>query len=268
MQNQKPLLQVERLTVSSARSSQSHAIVDDVSFTLQTGTALALVGKSGSGKTTLSRALTKLFLPTDNLKISGSVSFDNIDLLSCDAETLQRLRRHAIRYVFQNPQQALNPVARVRTQLQGSRVTKRYDEAVLTEAVTAVGLPLNSLDLFPFQLSIGMAQRVAIAMAVLPKPALLIADEPTSALDPSHRYQILDILKSLQRQNAMSMIIITHDLDIARRYADHIAIMLEGKLVEHKSCAEFFEAPQHDYSKQLLHALLESQSSLSEVRTT
>ncbi len=259
MNNDKVVLQVHNLAVCMEGQGKPQILVEDVSFSVQKGSVFAVVGKSGSGKTTLIRALTRLFTTSNRFTVSGDILFDNCNLRSCDTLSLQTLRRHAIRYIFQDPQQALNPVARVREQLLASIQSDQTNDKTLIEALHSVGLSPTILDLYPFQLSVGMAQRVAVAMAVLPKPTLLIADEPTSALDSTHRYQILDIMKSLQEHNHMAIILVTHDLEIAKRYADHVAVMLEGRMVENSSCNLFFTSPQHEYSKQLTNAMVARQ---------
>jgi ABC-type dipeptide/oligopeptide/nickel transport system ATPase component len=251
-----PILTVENLGVTSADLPGGHSLVDDVSFSVNAGTTLAIIGESGSGKTTLCRALTRLFPQSSNLKIVGRVMFSSMDLLSCDLATLQILRRSKIRYVFQEPQQALNPVLTIQNQIQFSssaEITANDIENILKE----VGLDSAGevMALYPHQLSIGMAQRVMMAMAIRAKPSLLIADEPTSAVDASLRYRLLDQLKSTQLKHQMALILVTHDLETARAYADTIAVMRDGKFVEQATTRDFFLQPQHPYSQLLIDAM-------------
>jgi microcin C transport system ATP-binding protein len=252
------LLEVSGLSVTVGHSSVPQPLVDNVSLSLRSGALLAIVGRSGSGKSTLCRSLTKLQSHPSTLRITGKVCFNGIDILESEVELLRTIRRQSVRYIFQDPLQALNPLASVRSQLRLS--SSDIGEEFLNEALNSVGLSPDVWNLYPHQLSIGMAQRVAIAMAVLPKTKLLIADEPTSALDSTNRFQILDLLKSIQQKHSMAMILVTHDLEIARRYADQIAVMLEGRIVEQGPCAEFFATPRHEYSKQLIDSMLVSRA--------
>ncbi len=249
-------LEVERLSVLSLNKPEPEVIVGETSFVLEKGKTLALVGESGSGKTTLCRALTRLFPPSMKHTLHGTVRFNDVDLLTCTDENLRDIRRREIRYVFQEPQQALNPALSIRTQMALASDSDSNSEDAVHEALHSVGLesPHEVMRLYPHQLSIGMAQRVMIAMAVLPHPSLLIADEPTSALDASLRFQLLDLLKSLQLQNGMAMILVTHDLAIARKYADDIAVMRDGVVLELSSSTAFFQEPSHPYSQLLLRA--------------
>ena len=198
--------------------------------------------------------MTKL-LPAE-FTITGNVTFDSQDLLSCDPRTLQNVRRRLIRYVFQEPQQALNPSLTIRSQLSLASVVASMPEPELLQVLQSVGLthPEEVLKSYPHQLSIGMAQRVMIAMAILPHPSLLIADEPTSALDVSQRYRLLDLLKSLQQQYSMTMILVTHDLELAGMYADYTAVLKKGRIIEHKPTGQLFQNPEHEYSRLLVRA--------------
>lgn len=249
------LLQVRNLTVTINSGVIPHRIVNDVSFSLEKGNVLAVVGESGSGKTTLCRALTRLFPMSIGAEITGTLHFEDMNLLKCDESELRRIRQQTIRYIFPEPQQALNPVATIRKQM--NLAAHSMTENQLTESLHTVGIrtPHEILNYYPHQLSIGMSQRVMIAMALLTKPTLLIADEPTSAVDASLRYQLLNLLRSLQQQHHMAMIIITHDLDVARKYADHVAVLLDGRIVEIADSGQFFTGPQHPYSQSLLKAI-------------
>ncbi len=251
------MLKVQDLEVTLHAGKVCRAIIRDVGFSLTGGQVLAVVGESGSGKTTLCRALTKLFPASSNVNVSGVVEFKATSLLAKSELQLQEIRRQKIRYVFQEPQQALNPVATICNQMILAASNTKPDEHILIEALQSVGL-MNAheiLGFYPHQLSIGMAQRVMIAIALLPKPELLIADEPTSAVDASLRFQLLNLLRSLQQQFQMAMLLVTHDLNVARKYADHVAVMFEGKIVESATCSDFFRGPQHPYSQSLLNAI-------------
>ncbi|MEO8167653.1 MAG: ABC transporter ATP-binding protein [bacterium] len=230
-------------------------IVNDVSFSLEKGKVLAIVGESGSGKTTLCRALTKLFTQSTKAEISGTVNFRDTELMACTESELGTIRSTSIRYIFPEPQQALNPIARIRTQMNLAAPAIKMHQ--LREALLAVEIdnPDEVLNYYPHQLSIGMSQRVMIAMALLPNPSLLIADEPTSAVDASLKYKLLNLLRSLQRERQMTMIVITHDLEVAKKYADEVAVLLDGQLVEIADCSTFFRGPRHPYSQSLIEAL-------------
>ena len=248
-------MQVRNLTVRVNRGVTPQRIVNDVSFSVNKGSALAIVGGSGSGKTTLCRALCKLFPMSMNAEISGEVNFADTNLLLCNENQLRKIRNRSIRYIFSEPQQALNPVATIRMQMNHSLPARTEEQ--LQDSLRSVEIhnPDEILNYYPHQLSIGMSQRVMIAMALLPNPSLLIADEPTSAVDASLRYKLLNLLRTLQQQYQMTMIMITHDLDVARKYSDQVAVMLDGQIVEAADCATFFRGPKHPYSQSLLEAI-------------
>ncbi len=252
-----PLLNVSNLNVTYTDTAISRRIIEDVSFSVNTATVLAIVGESGSGKTTLCRALTRLFSQSSRLKVRGVVQFNSSDLLHCTDEMLRHIRQTQIRYIFQEPQQALNPVLTIRRQMEFASGKQSIAQDELIPILNSVGLgdAVGVSNSYPHQLSIGMAQRVMIAMTLMPKPSLLIADEPTSAVDASLRYRVLDLLKSFQQQDRMAMILVTHDLCVARRYADHVAVIQNGRIIEYATTNEFFEKPQHPYSQKLLDAI-------------
>lgn len=248
-------LQVEQLSVRVQRHGERKTLVDSATFALHAGKTLALVGESGCGKTTLTRALTRLFPPSLHFALDGTVRFKETELLSCDDATLREIRRTQIRYVFQEPQQALNPLLSIRKQMILASGSDSISDDAMHEALHSVGLHNSRqvMRLHPHQLSVGMAQRVMIAMAILPRPSLLIADEPTSAVDASLRIELLNLLTSVQSANGMAMILVTHDLAIAQEYADEIAVMNNGRIVEHSPVAEFIHQPSHEYSRLLLN---------------
>jgi oligopeptide/dipeptide ABC transporter ATP-binding protein len=249
-----PLLDVRHLTVWNARNDPGRLILEDVSFFLGQRESVVVLGESGSGKTTLARAITRLFPENSGIGVSGAVSFlgSPID----DDAALSTVRRSMIRYVFQHPSRALNPTSRIRTQLRNALDGRRPTDEELQEILSDVGLqqPAEILDSYPHQLSVGMAQRVAIAMAIAPKPSLLIADEPTSALDASLRIHLLNLLRSIQRTRGTSMLLVTHNLEVARECADRIIVLYAGRIVESTGAREFFESPLHPYSRMVLSA--------------
>ncbi len=249
------ILSVEHLTVTTPEMGVARTVVEDVSFSLRPGQVIALVGESGSGKTTICKALTRLNPPS--FTTNGIVRFDSKELLTCKHQILRDICRHRIRYIFQEPQQALNPALSIRTQLLLSSSRKTHATDDLHNVLAAVGLQQTQevLRSYPHKLSIGMAQRVMIAMAVLPQPSLLIADEPTSALDASQRYKLLDLIRSIQTQHKMAMILVTHDLELAQLYADDIAVLRNGQIIEYRTTDDFFSSPQHTYSNLLIEAM-------------
>jgi oligopeptide/dipeptide ABC transporter ATP-binding protein len=229
-------------------------LLHEISFSVRQKEVLVVLGESGSGKTLLSRSLTKLFPVASSLKLTGSVTFEDQQLLELGESELSFIRRHKIRYVFQEPMQSLNPLAKIGRQMRLASDGLPKDDKILHHTLQLVGLDKEVLGLYPHELSIGMAQRVCIAMAVLPSPALLIADEPTSAVDGSLRRKLLDLLISIQRSGTMSLILITHDLDVARCYGDRIMVMYGGRIIESATCNAFFERPLHPYSRLLVSA--------------
>jgi oligopeptide/dipeptide ABC transporter ATP-binding protein len=251
------LLDTQHLSVSVVSGQSSKELIHDVTFSVGRKEILVLLGESGSGKTILSRSLTRLFPATSSVRIEGSVIFENRPLLTLEPSELTIIRRKGIRYVFQEPMQSLNPVAKIQTQMgiAANRMIRNGDS--FREVLTSVGLDNTKeiLDSYPHQLSIGMAQRVCIAMAILPSPKLLIADEPTSAVDASLRFALLDLLLSIQQDHGMSLILITHDMDIARAYADRVVVMYAGRIIESAERKSFFERPLHPYSRLLLESL-------------
>jgi oligopeptide/dipeptide ABC transporter ATP-binding protein len=248
------LLKAANLSVSAPSRAGRRLLIREVSFSTREKEVLVILGESGSGKTILSRSLTRLFPVTSALRIDGSVTFEGQELLNLPEGELSAIRRRRIRYVFQEPLQSLNPMARIGQQMH--LAADGPSDRDLRATLRLVGLDNGAeiLDLYPHELSIGMAQRVCIAMAVLPSPALLIADEPTSAVDASLRRVILDLLISIQRSHMMSLILITHDLDVARCYGDRVIVMYGGRIVETAPRKAFFERPLHPYSRLLLDA--------------
>ena len=248
------ILKAANLSVSASSPGGDRVLVHEVSFSVREKEVLIFLGESGSGKTILSRSLTKLFPAASTLRIDGSVTFEGRQLLTLTEVELSSIRRRRIRYVFQEPLQSLNPLARIGEQMRLAAGGPSNNDRELHDTLKLVGLENGAelLDLYPHELSIGMAQRVCIAMAILPSPVLLIADEPTSAVDASLRRRILDLLISIQRSRTMSLVLITHDLDVARCYGDRIIVMYGGKIIEAAPWKAFFESPLHPYSRLLL----------------
>jgi peptide/nickel transport system ATP-binding protein len=256
-----PLLEVRDLRTSFGSGANAVHAVDGISFTIQRGQTLGLIGESGSGKSITALSLLRL-LPAAARITGGNCLLDGQDLLDLPEYAMQRIRGRRIAMIFQEPQTSLNPVMRIGDQI--GEVLVRHQglagaklQARAAELLEAVGIPNPGQRLrdYPHQYSGGMKQRVMIAMALAGAPDLLIADEPTTALDVTIQAQILDLLQELQKTTGMAILFITHDLGIAARMVDDIAVMKEGRIVEAKARAPFFRAPEHPYSQALFAAV-------------
>ena len=246
------LLEVRDLTVEFG----AKRVVDRVSFAIDPGEKFALVGESGSGKTVTALSLLRLL---DSARVSGQIAFDGTDVLAMPEEALRGLRGRDIAMIFQEPMTALNPIYSVGKQIVESIQLheKLSADAAAARAVellrrTGVPEPERRFHSYPHQLSGGQRQRAMIAMALACRPRLLIADEPTTALDVTIQAQILDLLAELQREFGMAIILITHDLNLVRRFAERVGVMQAGKLVELGATSAIFSAPQHEYTRLLL----------------
>jgi peptide/nickel transport system ATP-binding protein len=256
----KPLLSVENVAVDLPTPRGNLRAVDRVNLALGPGETLGVVGESGCGKTMLSRAILQL-LPK-KAKLTGRVMFDGQDLASIDREALRKLRGRSLAVVFQDPMTSLNPVLTIGTQL--IETLQEHLELDLAaakkrsvELLAAVGIPAPEQRLmqYPHQLSGGMRQRVAIAIALSCEPKLLIADEPTTALDVTIQAQILDLLAREQRRRHMAMILITHDLGVVAGRTDEVAVMYAGRVVERAPTPALFKKMRMPYTEALLAAI-------------
>src|SRR3989440_4411420 len=234
----------------------SGKVVGNVSFSLDVGEKLALVGESASGKTVTALSTLRLI---ENARLEGSIRFADHEVLRMSDEDLHEMRGRDIAVVFQEPMTALNPLYSVGQQIVESielhtplRGAQAWSEAIA--AMTRVGIPEadRRARSYPHQLSGGQRQRAMIAMALACKPKLLIADEPTTALDVDILLQILELLEDLRAQAGMALLLITHDLNLVRRFADRVAVMEKGVLVEQGRTADVIERPQHSYTKKLV----------------
>jgi peptide/nickel transport system ATP-binding protein len=256
----KALLSVEDVAVDLPTPRGNLRAVDRVNLALGPGQTLGVVGESGCGKTMLSRAILQL-LPK-KAKLAGRVMFDGQDLVSLDREALRKLRGRSLAVVFQDPMTSLNPVLTIGTQL--IETLQEHLELDLAaakkrsvELLAAVGIPAPEQRLmqYPHQLSGGMRQRVAIAIALSCEPKLLIADEPTTALDVTIQAQILDLLAREQRRRHMAMILITHDLGVVAGRTDEVAVMYAGRVVERAPTPALFKKMRMPYTEALLAAI-------------
>src|SRR5437588_148794 len=233
-------------------------VVDNVSFSLEAGEKLALVGESASGKTVTALSTLRLI---ENARLSGTILLQGRDVLAMSDPELRELRGRDIAVIFQEPMSALNPIYTVGEQIVESielhtklRGAQAWAEAV--EAMRRVGIDdaERRARSYPHQLSGGQRQRAMIAMSLACNPKLLIADEPTTALDATIRVQILQLLEDLRAQAGMALLLITHDLNLVRRFADRVAVMEKGVMVEQGATREVIERPQHPYTRKLVNS--------------
>ena len=255
------LLDVRDLSVAFKAGGSELLAVDRVSFRIGRGETVALVGESGSGKTVSALSILKLLPYPPASHPSGEVWFEGRDLLKASEPQLQSIRGDRISMIFQEPMTSLNPLHTIEKQVgEVLKLHRHMDDASARERVlellrkVGVREPEKRLGAYPHQLSGGQRQRVMIAMALANEPDLLIADEPTTALDVTIQAQILELLRQLQREMGMAMLLITHDLGIVRKMAERVYIMQGGKIVETGATEEIFTAPRHPYTKHLLAA--------------
>lgn len=238
-----------------------HAVAKS-SFHVDRGETLAIVGESGSGKSVSAQAVMGL-INSLRARVDGSVLLDGNELIGLDPEQLRRFRGKRMAMVFQDPLSSLHPFYRIGAQLQEAilvhapETSKDAARARALELLMRVGIPHaeSRLDDFPHQLSGGMRQRVMIAMALINSPELLIADEPTTALDVTVQAQILELLKDLQQEYGMAIILITHDLGVVAQIADRVAVMYAGRIVEYGTVEDIFYRPQMPYTMGLLSSI-------------
>jgi oligopeptide/dipeptide ABC transporter ATP-binding protein len=257
-----PLLRVDDLVVRFATHDATVYAVNGVSFELQAGETLGLVGESGCGKSVTSLALTRL-LPRPAGRIErGTVRFAGRELLALPDAELRKVRGEEISMVFQDPLTSLNPVLNIGTQLTEGmllheKITKAEAGERAADLLSMVGIPdgTRRLRSFPFQLSGGMRQRVMIAMALALKPRLLIADEPTTALDVTIQAQVIEVIRRLTEQSGTAVLIITHDLGVVADLTKRIAVMYAGFIVETATTDDIFARPRHPYTVGLLNSI-------------
>jgi oligopeptide/dipeptide ABC transporter ATP-binding protein len=256
-----PLFQVEDLSVSFSTEEGRIRVVEEVSFAVGAGKTVGLVGESGCGKSVTAMSAMRL-LPSPPSHIDGGrIVFDGADLLRLDQGAMRRLRGNRIGMIFQEPMTSLNPTLSIGYQIgevlrlhrgQTGKAARHTVVEVLRQV--GVGAAEGRVDQYPHQLSGGLRQRVMIAMALVCHPALLIADEPTTALDVTIQAQILDLLKRLQREMGMAILLITHDLGVVAEVCDEVVVMYAGRIVERAGVKSLFQAPRHPYTQGLLAA--------------
>ena len=253
------VLDVNNLSVTFLQEGREVHAVRGVSFHVEKGETVALVGESGSGKSV--SALSTVGLLPDSARVDGSVQFKGTELVGAPDRTLRQVRGNDISFIFQEPMTSLNPLHTIAVQiteslalhqgLSGAKARKRVLELLEKVGIRDAESRMNA---YPHQLSGGQRQRVMIAMALANGPELLVADEPTTALDVTIQAQILELLVDLKRAEGMSLLFITHDLNIVRRFADRVCVMQGGEIVEQGPTEEIFRAPEHPYTQKLLAA--------------
>ena len=256
-----PLIRVSDLSVSFGRGDAEVRAVRNVSFVIARGETLALVGESGSGKSVSALSMLQLLPYPAAHHPTGSITLTNEELVGAPDTKMQKIRGDRVAIVFQEPLTSLNPLHTIEKQVgEILFVHKKLDKDLartrIIDLLTEVGLPNveERLSAYPHQLSGGQRQRVMIAMALANDPDLLIADEPTTALDVTIQAQILELLRDIQKNRGMSVLLITHDLGIVRKVAHRVCVMKDGEIVETAETAKLFDNPQHAYTRHLLAA--------------
>ena len=256
------ILEVKHLSTSFYTDKKEGVAVDDVSFDVRRGEILGIVGESGSGKSVSVMSVMRLIKGPKGVIKSGEVLFNGEDILKKKQKELQDIRGKRISMIFQEPMTSLNPVLTVGEQI--AEVLRRHERMTgkdawkrAIELLEIVNIPLaeQRVSEYPHQLSGGMRQRVMIAMALACKPDLLIADEPTTALDVTIQSQILELLKRLQMEYHMSIILITHDMGVVAEYADRVLVMYAGRVAEMGAVQDILDRPRHPYTRALIDAI-------------
>ena len=255
------LLSVEGLCVEVETGRGRVRLIDDISFRVAPGEVLGLVGESGCGKSVTAMSVLRLMPEPPSRIAAGTIRFGGSDLAHLDRRRMRGVRGSQIGMIFQEPMTSLNPTfsvgwqlgeaLRLHTRLRGAALRARLVEAL---GMVGIGAPERRLAQYPHELSGGLRQRVMIAMALACGPKLLIADEPTTALDVTVQLQILELLARLRRETGMAVLLITHDLGVISGYADRVAVMYAGRIVETALAAELFRRPRHPYTGALLAA--------------
>ena len=246
----KPLLEVRHLFLSFHVHGQIVPALQDISLTLYEGEKLGIVGESGCGKSVLVKSFVRL-LPDHTAHLEGEIWYKGQNLTLFSEAELQKIRGKEIGMIFQDPMTSLNPTLTIGTQI--AEGTSHPSEVVALLHQVGIPDPERRMQEYPHTLSGGLRQRVMIAIALGPKPALLIADEPTTALDVTIQAQILELLSTLQK--GKTTLLITHDLSVAASFCDRIVVMQEGKIIEDAPVEELFASPKHPYTKHLIEVV-------------
>jgi oligopeptide/dipeptide ABC transporter ATP-binding protein len=257
-----PLLDVQNLNVAFQTERGQIQPVRDVSFSIHPGQTVALVGESGCGKSVTALSILRLIPSPPGKVLDGKIKLDGRDLLSISEKEMRSVRGKEIAMIFQEPMTSLNPVYTIGDQIveaivlhQNVRTSKAYEIAEESLRLVGIGDPGRRLHEYPHQMSGGMRQRVMIAMALSCKPKLLIADEPTTALDVTIQAQILELLRKLQRETGMAILLITHDLGVVAENADVVNVMYASRIVETATVEDLFDHPMHPYTEGLFRSV-------------
>ena len=257
-----PLLEIKDLSVRFSTDDGEVEALDKVSFGINPGQTVGVVGESGCGKSVTAYSIMRLLPQPMGMITNGSILFQGKNLLDLGTEEMQGIRGNEIGMIFQEPMNALNPVQKIGNQLtevfylhQEMNDHQAWSNSVGMLESVGIPSPENRMHEYPHQLSGGMRQRVVIAMALACKPKIIIADEPTTALDVTVQAQILDLLHNLQKENGCSILLITHDLGVIAENCDEVCVMYAGRVVERGSTERIFASPQHAYTQDLLDSI-------------
>ena len=266
-----PLLEVKDLNVIYKTYEGRVAAVNNLSFSLEAGKTLGLVGESGAGKTTTALSIMGLVPSPPGVVTGGTVAFNGRDLLKLPEREMKKIRGNRISMIFQDPMTSLNPVVTVGLQISEALVahqnlSEAEAEKRAKEMLEKVQIPGERYREYPHEFSGGMRQRVVIAMALACNPALIIADEPTTALDVTIQAQVLELMGSLREEFSTAMIMITHDLGVVGEVCDHVAVMYAGRLVETGALEQIFSSPLHPYTKGLFKCIPDIEEETSAIR--
>lgn len=270
------ILEVKNLKTQFKTDDGTFLAVDDVSFSVERGKTLGLVGESGCGKSVSSLSIMRLIPTPPGAIVGGQILFEGRNLLTLPEKEMRSVRGNKISMIFQEPMTSLNPVFTIGDQI-GEAVSlhntalnaqKVRDRAIEMLDLVGIPEPKKRVDDYPHQLSGGMRQRVMIAMALSCDPAVLIADEPTTALDVTIQAQILDLIRKLQKEMGTAVILITHDLGVVAEMCDDVAVMYAGKIVEYANVKDIFLNPKHHYTQGLLKSVPHFESGKKQTRLT
>lgn len=251
------MLKIENISINY----QNKQVVKDLSFQVSPSEILGIVGESGSGKSTLLKSI--LDLLGDGGKVTkGQILFEEKPLLKMSPRSLQQIRGKDIAYIFQHPEASFDPTIRIRHQFyECAKIHGMTQKSEIEHRICMLLKemyfedPERILNMYPFELSGGMCQRVAIAMAMLHKPRLLLADEPTSALDVTVQAQVVDTMMQLRKKTGCAILLVTHNMGVAAHMSDRIGVMRQGELVEYGECKKVLYTPEHPYTKNLIAAI-------------